>query len=197
MKNMNDKTKKWLFIAGGLALSAVLVVAIAGQFRTPPTQDVDIPPQSSSSQDVVVDTPDIAEKENNIEVPPIQIPEESESANGVDKGTEQTIQPDVPEKPTYTEEELTNLEQKPNSDKVTDSDKPQDHDKVEKTVTPPKTDNQPQGGDEKDGQIYVPGFGWIDDIGEGQGAVADDMYENGNKVGIMGEYNISSKENAS
>lgn len=187
MKNMNDKTKKWLFIAGGLALSAVLVVAIAGQFRTPPTQDVDIPPQSSSSQDVVVDTPDIAEKENNIEVPPIQIPEESESANGVDKGTEQTIQPDVPEKPTYTEEELTNPEQKPNGDKVTDSDKPQDHDKVEKPVTPPKTDNQPQGGDEKDGQIYVPGFGWIDDIGEGQGAVADDMYENGNKVGIMGE----------
>ena len=197
MKNMNEKTKKWLFIAGGLALSAVLMVAIAGQFRTAPIQDVDIPPQSSSSQDVTVDTPDITEKEDGITVPPIQIPQESESTNGVDKGTEQTIQPNTSEKPTYTDEELKNPDQKPNGDKVTENDKPQDHDKVEKPVTPPKTDNQPQGGDKKDGQIYVPGFGWIDDIGEGQGTVADDMYENGNKVGIMGEQNISSKENAS
>lgn len=187
MKNMNEKTKKWLFIAGGLALSAVLMVAIAGQFRTAPIQDVDIPPQSSSSQDVTVDTPDITEKEDGITVPPIQIPQESESTNGVDKGTEQTIQPNTSEKPTYTDEELKNPDQKPNGDKVTENDKPQDHDKVEKPVTPPKTDNQPQGGDKKDGQIYVPGFGWIDDIGEGQGTVADDMYENGNKVGIMGE----------
>ena len=28
-------------------------------------------------------------------------------------------------------------------------------------------------------------FGWIDEIGEGQGTVAEDMYENGNKIGIM------------
>lgn len=187
MKNMNDKTKRWLFIAGGLALSAVLVVAIAGQFRTPPIQDVDIPPQRSSSQNVTVDTPDIAEKEDDIVVPPIQIPEESESANGVDKGNEQTIQPDISEKPTYTEEELKNPDQKPNGDKVTDGDKPQDHDKVEKPVTPPKRDNQPQGGDKKDGQIYVPGFGWIDDIGEGQGTVGESDGDINKQVGIMGE----------
>ena len=29
MKNMNPKVKKWLAVAGGLALCAVLVVAIA------------------------------------------------------------------------------------------------------------------------------------------------------------------------
>ena len=188
MKNMNDKTKRWLFIAGGLALSAVLVVAIAGQFRTPPIQDVDIPPQSSSSQNVTVDTPDIAEKEDDIMVPPIQIPQESESANGVDKGTEQTIQPDISEKPTYSEEELTNPDQKPNGDKVTENDKVQDHDKVEQPVTPPKNENQPQGGDvNSKGETYLPGFGWIENSGENQGNVAEDMYENGNKVGIMGE----------
>ncbi len=118
------------------------------------------PPQSSSSQDVVVDTPDITEKEDGIMVPPIQIPQESESANGVDKGTEQTIQPNTSEKPNYTEEELKNPEQKPNGDKVTENDKLQDHDKVEKPVTPPKTDNQPQGGDvNSKGETYLPGFG--------------------------------------
>lgn len=186
MKNMNDKTKKRLFVAGGIALSAVLVMAIAGQFRTPPIQDVDIPSQSSSSPNVVVDNPDITEKEDGIAVPPIQIPEEHESANGVDKGTEQTIQPDTSEKPNYTEEELKNPGQKPNGDKVTENDKAQDHDKVEKPVTPPKTDNQPQGGDKKDGQIYVPGFGWIDDIGEGQGIVVDGDGDINKQVGIMG-----------
>lgn len=43
MKNMNDKTKKWLVVAGGLAVSAVLLVLIAGTFKTPTAQDVDIP----------------------------------------------------------------------------------------------------------------------------------------------------------
>lgn len=176
MKNMNDKTKKWLFIAGGLALSAVLMVAIAGQFRTAPIQDVDIPPQSSNSQDVVVDTPDITEKEDGITVPPIQIPQESESANGVDKGTDQTIQPDVPEKPTYTEEELTNPEQKPNGEKV---DKP-----TEENPTPPQIQDKPTdkpsnptGG--------LPGFDNVPNMGDNQTIVDDGMYENGNKVGIM------------
>lgn len=31
----------------------------------------------------------------------------------------------------------------------------------------------------------MPGFGWIDDVGEGQGTTAEDMYENGNKIGNM------------
>lgn len=33
--------------------------------------------------------------------------------------------------------------------------------------------------------VYVEGFGWITDEGEGSGIYADDMYENGNKIGIM------------
>ena len=188
MKNRNEKTKKWLFIAGGLALSAILVMAIAGQFRTAPIQDVDIPSQSSSSQDVVVDTPDITEKENGITVPPIQIPQESESANGVDKGTDQTIQPNTSEKPNYTEEELKNQEQKPNGDKVTENDKAQDHDKVKQPVTPPKPDNQPQGGDvNSKGETYLPGFGWIENSGENQGTIGESDGDINKQVGIMGE----------
>lgn len=186
MKNMNDKTKKRLIIAGGLILSAILVTAITYQFKTPPVSDADIPPQNSSSQSVVAN-PDITGKEDTITVPPINIPADSESANGVDKGTEQTIQPDASKKPTYTEEELKNQDKKPNGDKVTENDKAQDHDKVEKPVTPPKTDNQPQGGDKKGDKIYVPGFGWIDDIGEGQGTVVDGDGDINKQVGTMGE----------
>ena len=34
--------------------------------------------------------------------------------------------------------------------------------------------------------VYVPGFGWIESQGPNQVEYAEDMYENGNKIGIMG-----------
>jgi hypothetical protein len=46
-------------------------------------------------------------------------------------------------------------------------------------------DDTPKTGDTKDGMVYVEGFGWLPDEGAGSGTAADDMYENGNKVGIM------------
>ena len=185
MKNINDRLKRWLLIAGGLALSVVLVVAIMSQFKAPPINDLDLPEQNSSTQKVAVENSDITEKEDDIKVPQIQIQEESKAGNGIDKGTEQTIQPD-PIKPEYTDEQLKNPEQKPDGEKVTEQDKPIEHNKVEKTSTPPKSDNQPQGGEKKNGQIYVPGFGWIDDIGEGQGTVVDGEGDINKQVGIMG-----------
>lgn len=34
--------------------------------------------------------------------------------------------------------------------------------------------------------VYVPGFGWIESQGPNHAEYAEDMYENGNKIGIMG-----------
>ena len=34
--------------------------------------------------------------------------------------------------------------------------------------------------------VYVPGFGWIESQGPNQVEYAEDMYENGNKIGTMG-----------
>lgn len=34
--------------------------------------------------------------------------------------------------------------------------------------------------------VYVEGFGWIENQGPNHVEYAEDMYENGNKVGIMG-----------
>lgn len=34
--------------------------------------------------------------------------------------------------------------------------------------------------------VYVPGFGWIESEGPNHVEYAEDMYENGNKIGIMG-----------
>ena len=176
MKNMTDKTKKRLVIAGGLAISAVLVILIAGAFKTPATDDVDIPNSSSESPSIVVETPDTTEKENDIKVPDIEIPKDTENPNGDNKGTDQTIQPDISEKPTYTEEELKNPDQKPSGEKV---DKP-----TEENPTPPQTQDKPT---EKPSNPTggLPGFDNVPNAGENETIYVDGMKENGNKVGTM------------
>lgn len=45
----------------------------------------------------------------------------------------------------------------------------------------PITSSPVQEGD----MVYVPGFGWLESQGEGTVIYAENMYENGNKVGIM------------
>lgn len=48
--------------------------------------------------------------------------------------------------------------------------------------TPAQTVVDPQPSD----MVYVPGFGWLESQGEGTVIHDDMMFENGNKVGIMG-----------
>ena len=54
----------------------------------------------------------------------------------------------------------------------------------ERAAEPPvaKTTIEPPSGD----VVYVPGFGWIQSEGPNHAEYAEDMYENGNKIGIMG-----------
>lgn len=52
----------------------------------------------------------------------------------------------------------------------------------ESTPEPTPTAIDPQPGD----MVYVPGFGWLESQGPNHVEYAEDMYENGNKIGIMG-----------
>ena len=59
---------------------------------------------------------------------------------------------------------------------------------------PPEQDATPQQepepapapDSEPDNIVYVPGFSWIESQGPNHVEYAEDMYENGNKIGIMG-----------
>ena len=176
MKNMTDETKKRLVIAGGLAISAVLVILIAKAFKTPTVEDVSIQDGSSGTPSIVVGTPDITEKKDGIVIPDIEIPEETENPNGNDKGTDQTIQPDIPEKPTYTEEQLTTPNQKPNGEKVEPPTK--------ENPNPPQTQDKPTENSSKS-TGGLPGFDNVPNAGENETIYVDGMKENGNKVGSM------------
>ena len=58
----------------------------------------------------------------------------------------------------------------------------------EQNATPPQeTEPAPASPDSApDNMVYVPGFGWIESQGPNHVEYAKDMYENGNKIGIMG-----------
>ncbi len=171
MKN----TKKWLIIIGALIVCALLVALITQQFKGDVVEDEPLPTITEEATDVVVDITVPTEQKEEIT---ITVPDTSEDTNqpdgAVDTGTEQTIQPDIPEKPTYTEEELSNPDQTPNGIPVeTPTEENPDPTPVENQIVTENT----SGG--------LPGFDDVPYMGENQAIYAEDMYENGNKVGIM------------
>jgi hypothetical protein len=184
MKNMNPKMKKWLAVAGGLALCAVLVVLIGQRFQTPKPVDAPLPSQSSEVSDVTVDPsePDSTEKEKDVVVTPPDTTQPVSTDNGaVSSGTEQTIQGDV-SKPEYTEEQLQDPTQKPNGEKVPEPPTAVDHDKVEQPKETPKQDpasNPSSGGNS------IPGFDNVPDGGANHGEEGKSDGDINKQVGTM------------
>ena len=206
MKNISDKTKKRLVVIGGLVICAMLIIMISSQFRKEPIEDT-LPNQNTEVGNVTIeklnDTENVEKekltnnedkidneeskgKEDKIIIPPIKIPDtQSTNENGIDKGTEQTIQKNVEKPKKPTKEQLTNPTQKPNGEKIEEPPVNVDHDKVEKPEETPKKKDEPKGGDTKNGKIFLPGFGWIDDIGEGEGTKVDGDGDINKQIGDM------------
>lgn len=184
MKNMNDKTRKHLIVTGGVVISVALLIMIGAKLTKEPVTEAVVPKQSTENSEVVVDKPtDTAttEKEEVVTVAPIEVTEEPQKDSGaVDTGTDQTIQADIPEKPTYTEEQLTDPTQKPNGEKV---DPPKAEEDKIPTATPKLEKTETTSKQNTSGSL--PGFDSVPDGGSNQVIEADDMYENGNKIGDM------------
>lgn len=186
MNNINDTTKRRLIVASGLIISVILIALITNQFKKEPIEDAVLPNQSVETNEIIVENPVITEKEDEIIVPEIEIPDTEKADNGaIDTGTEQTIQGDVEKPKNPTEEQLTDPTKKPNGEKVETPPEPVEHNKVEKPTETPKSNDVPQGGDTNNGKIYVPGFGWIDDVGEGQGTTVDGEGDINKQIGTM------------
>lgn len=199
---MTEKTTKALVITAGSALCLALAVGITLRFgghAEVPTGNTPSASVEESKEPIVniqdTDIQDTQTPESTLPVVEIQTPESSEPSSGdgaVSSGTQQTIQadpvkPHAPDKPTATgttplpddhsgedvPEEERNTEEHPTYEK-------------EQTTVTTKPDDTPKMGDTNAaGQIYVEGFGWVTPSGPNDGGTLDDMYENGNKIGIM------------
>ena len=181
---MTEKTKRIILIAAGVLLCAVLVVGIVSRLAAVPMPiDPAIPDDTPNTKDPVVN---ISDPEGKVDSKTDD--EQHDLGRDADSsGTDQTIQgtptkPDAPEHPGKTEKDHV-------PDDVPEADRNKE---TPPTYKPEQTEVKPQptepaGGSTNDaGQVYVPGFGYITPSGPNTVIDGQDIYENGNKIGIMG-----------
>ena len=194
VNNMKEKTKRGLIIGGATAVCAAMVCVIGMQFTKDdePIQTAKLPEQTTPSVTVAISTTARTESEP-IEVEDENIPPEHDEGNPEEMleipEDAEVIQQDFPEQTTTAvttppPPEITDEAVLTNPD-VTPEYTP------EQTTVADTSDEQPadtpKHGEKKDGKIYINGFGWvIDNGGGGQAEYADDMFENGNKIGYFG-----------
>ena len=181
---MTEKTKKYLAIGGGAVICIALIAAISLQFGKAPAGEDVLPEESPSATDIVIDPGNLPTETDEGKTEPVIQPNTDTAGNAGQAAdsrpaqtdqTEQSIQPEVT-KPAEPEKSVkTDPTQKPDGTKVDTPPTPVDHD----TYTPPAdAGSQNSGGG-------LPGFDNVPNGGANQVIQADDMYENGNKIGSM------------
>ena len=172
-----DKTKKRLILTGLGVVCVALVIAIASQFKAEEPNAVSTQPSSTVSDAVNPSVPPTEQTNtqgvNAQPVDPAVTPDQT-TDTGDSTGTEQSIQAEVTKPPEPPQESKTDPSQKPDGEKVTEPEN--------------VPSSAPKAGDKNDkGQVYFPGFGWVDDEGANTGTQVgnEDDELTGNKVGSM------------
>ena len=200
--NLSPKAKKGLIITG----SAVICIGIAAiaMTMTGGTPADTAPENSEVSSEPIISIAPIEEDSSiktqsaaptfnpengesrtteltRIEKPTSQPPApkiegDSSKTNGKETPPTNPALTDKKHKPSYTKPPVA-----PGS-KPKPATKPSNNKPADKKPSKPK-DTKPSGG--KQGQVYVEGFGWIDDIGEGEQTVVEGDWGGGEQIGIM------------
>ena len=163
---MTERAKKALIIIVCAVLSIALIAGIVIRFGGRPSR-----PDTNIKTDTGVTEPKV---DIDVKPPVVDVGTDTDVGDtdigAISTGTEQQIQSE-PVKPTATPSFTPTQEQLDSGEVPTTV--------PEKPVTtePPQTNEQ--------GQVYFPGFGYVTPGGPGTVDHASDMYENGNKVGIM------------
>mgnify|MGYP006999060983 FL=1 len=141
----------------------------------PQTEKVEKPPTPSETANVTTPRPTLPEPEELI-LPAITEKQESEMPEA--KSAPETTTEELPVPAPEIEDEPV-AEQKSAPPTQTDP----------TPVHPTQSESAPEPITNDNGladMVYVPGFGWIRSEGPNHVEYAEDMYENGNKIGIMG-----------
>lgn len=195
VNNMKEKTKRGLIIGGATAVCAAMVYVIGMQFTKDdePIQTAKLPEQTTPAVTVAISTTARTESE------PIEVEDENTPPEINEDITEETVE--IPEdaeviQQDFPEQTTTAATTPPPPPEITDEAVLTNPDVTpeytpEQTTVADTSDEQsadtPKHGEKKDGKIYINGFGWVtDNGGGGQAEYADDMFENGNKIGYFG-----------
>ena len=143
----------------------------------PQTEKVEKTPTPSETTAVIAPQPTLPEAEKPV------LPVVTEK--------KETEMPETKSAPETTTEELPvpapEIEDEPVAEQKSAPPTQTDPTPVQPAQLEPKTAPESIANDnELADMVYVPGFGWIESQGPNQVEYAEDMYENGNKLGIMG-----------
>lgn len=200
--NLDEKKKKRLMIAGGAMVAVALVIGIASQFGGN-SKEADILPvetETAAEMEVIATTAAkttiVVTTERTREEATTEKETEAETLPPQTDLPEQSIQLEVTKPAEPSQGQRTNPTQKPNGETVAETSAvaheevvvPTEAPRVEEVAeteaaTVQETTVSAETGNSN--QTYVPGFGWIEGSGDTQVIIADDMYENGNKIGSM------------
>ena len=164
--------KKRIIIATTFTVCLALCAAVWTQ-----TEKVEKTPTPSETANVTTPRPTLPEPEELI-LPAITEKQESEMPET--KSATETTTEELPVPAPEIEDEPV-AEQKSAPPTQTDP-TPVQPAQLEPKTAPESIANENELAD----MVYVPGFGWIESQGPNQVEYAEDMYENGNKIGIMG-----------
>ena len=126
-----------------------------------------------------------------VTAPQPTLPEAEKPVLPVVTEKKETEMPETKSAPETTTEELPvpapEIEDEPVAEQKSAPSMQTDPTPVQPAQPEPKSAPEPIANDnELADMVYVPGFGWIESQGPNQVEYAEDMYENGNKIGIMG-----------
>ena len=196
---MDDKQKKWMTIGGAGIICLILVVLIAGQFRHEPAVSVQ---ETTQVLPTTIAEPSVESSEAVKETTKAETKPQTTAAPTKDQTDEtiQEIQPEVTKPAKPQDKDMHDPAKKPNGELV----KPTEPVIVETEPVPtteppvvtepqpvePPTEIQTEAPTEaptsapQEGQIYVPGFGWVTP----SGSVGETGHSDGDinkQVGIM------------
>lgn len=166
---MNDKTKRIILITACCLLCGVAVIGIAGRFggnTVTPSGTV-----SGSQPDSNDPNVNINNSQGDVNVPSLT-PEQSDPGQGANSSGTATLPDDHKAEDVPTSERKTEDEPHPTY--------------PEQPTSKPAESQPAAGSTNSSGQVYVPGFGYVDSSGDNTVIDGQDIYENGNKIGEMG-----------
>ena len=204
---MKNKMVKALLIAGCMTVCITALMGIHKVWYREPQQKLPAESRIEAEPELFVKVEPEQEAEEDMEMfPPADIPDQKEKVQVVGTKPEELFQPEEEEQLVIQTEPVTDVEsgvqELQPEPKKTEEEKPEEppalkeNADITKPGTPPTYEKPkepapvkatPSHGATKDGMIYIDGFGWIPNKGGGgSGSTAEDMYENGNKIGAMG-----------
>lgn len=183
--NLDDRTKKWLVAGGAGIIGICMLVLITGQFSGKQVETTPETTEAVTTKEVSVETTEdegilVTTAEEIVGVS--QTETEAEKRTTAVETTEevQELQPEATKPAEPPEKVKHDPTRKPNGEEVitTMADVPTSETTLappaetvpETTVAPTEESTavqatEPVGEAPKEGQVYVPGFGWVDPVG--------------------------------